>query len=96
MKSFKTVCYTHLLLYFHQRTYSYVKEGFDLPTLDAMILATPRSDVVQACGRILRFNTRLSPTIIDVVDEWFIGKAQFNKRKVYYERSGFVLSTTNG
>ena len=72
-------------------TYSYVKEGFDLPTLDAMILATPRSDVVQACGRILRFQTSLSPTIIDIVDEWIIGRAQSNKRRVYYEKSGFTL-----
>ena len=76
-------------------TYSYVKEGFDLPTLDAMILATPRSDVVQACGRVLRFQTSLSPTIIDIVDEWIIGRAQFNKRRVYYEKSGFLLTTTN-
>ena len=75
-------------------TYSYVKEGFDLPTLDAMILATPRSDVVQACGRVLRFQTSLSPTIIDVVDEWIIGKAQFNKRKIYYDKSGFSVNNT--
>ena len=34
----------------------------------------------------------LSPTIIDVVDEWFIGKAQFNKRKIYYEKSGFTVN----
>ena len=75
-------------------TYSYVKEGFDLPTLDAMILATPRSDVIQACGRVLRFQTRLSPIIIDIVDEYFIGRAQFNKRKIYYDRSGFTVNNT--
>ena len=75
-------------------TYSYVKEGFDLPTLDAMILATPRSDVVQACGRVLRFETSLSPTIIDIVDEWIIGRAQYNKRKIYYENSGFSVNNT--
>lgn len=72
-------------------TYGYVKEGFDLPTLDAMILATPRSDVVQACGRVLRFETSLSPTIIDIVDEWIIGRAQYNKRRLYYEKSGFTV-----
>ena len=76
-------------------TYGYVKEGFDLPTLDAMILATPRSNVVQACGRVLRFETSLSPTIIDIVDEWIIGRAQYNKRRLYYEKSGFSLSTNN-
>ncbi len=29
------------------------QEGLDIPSLDALVLATPRFDVVQACGRIL-------------------------------------------
>jgi superfamily II DNA or RNA helicase len=56
------------------------KEGIDIPSLDALVLATPRSDVVQACGRILHGKTSLSPVIADVVDNWFIGKAQFKKK----------------
>ena len=72
-------------------TYSMAKEGLDIPSLDALVLATPRSDVVQACGRILHGKTPLSPVIIDVVDDWFIGNAQFNKRKTYYKKAGFTM-----
>ena len=72
-------------------TYSLAREGLDVPTLDALILATPRSDVVQACGRVLRETTKMSPVIVDVVDKWFIGTAQFRKRRIYYENAGFVV-----
>lgn len=72
-------------------TYGLAKEGLDIPTLDTLILATPRSDVVQACGRILHGKTQFSPIIIDIVDEWFIGTRQFYKRKVYYDKAGFTI-----
>ncbi len=73
-------------------TYGLAKEGLDVPSLDALVLATPRSDVVQACGRILHGKTELDPVIVDIVDQWFIGKAQFNKRCIYYKSSGFQVS----
>ena len=63
-------------------TYSMAKEGLDIPSLNALVLACPRSDVVQACGRILHGKTELSPVIVDIVDQWFIGKAQFKKRTI--------------
>ena len=71
-------------------TYSMAKEGLDIPGLDVLVLATPRSDVVQACGRILHGKSK-NPIIVDIVDQWPIGKAQFNKRKAYYEKSGFTV-----
>mmetsp|Transcript_7064 Transcript_7064/g.20682 ORF Transcript_7064/g.20682 Transcript_7064/m.20682 type:complete len:427 (+) Transcript_7064:1900-3180(+) len=71
-------------------TYSLAKEGLDIPTLDTIILASPRSDVVQACGRILHGKTEFCPLIVDIVDQWFIGIAQYQKRKTYYNKSGFT------
>ena len=76
-------------------TYSLAKEGLDIPSLDAVVLATPRSDVVQACGRILHGKTAHSPIIIDIVDQWIIGRAQFNKRKIYYDKAGFTVVSYN-
>lgn len=72
-------------------TYGIAKEGLDVPSLDALVLATPRSEIVQACGRILHGKTKNSPVIVDIVDQWFVGRAQFNKRKKYYVESGFTL-----
>jgi len=73
-------------------TFHLAKEGLDIPTLDALVLATPRSDVVQACGRILHGKTSNTPVIIDIVDQWPIGRAQYNKRKAYYNSSGFTIN----
>ena len=72
-------------------TYSMAKEGLDIPGLDALVLATPRSDVVQACGRILHGKSK-NPTIVDIVDQWPVGKTQFNKREAYYDKSGFTVT----
>lgn len=72
-------------------TYSMAQEALDIPSLDALVMATPRSSVVQACGRILHGKTSLPPTIVDVVDQWFVGRAQFNKRMIYYKAAGFTV-----
>jgi superfamily II DNA or RNA helicase len=74
-------------------TYALATEGLDIPTLDTLLLATPKSDVVQATGRILRegFGKLNGPVIIDMVDSFSIFYAQFNKRKAFYTRSGFDL-----
>lgn len=70
-------------------TYALTSEGFDLPRLSALVLATPSSDVTQATGRVLR-NPLQSPVIVDVVDAFSpITYAQFAKRKAFYKKSGF-------
>ena len=71
-------------------TYSMAKEGLDIPALDSLVLACPRSDVVQACGRILHGKSR-RPVIVDIVDQWVIGKVQYAQRRAYYDRSGFTI-----
>ena len=71
-------------------TYSMAKEGLDIPHLDTVVLATPRSDVVQACGRVMH-GKATNPVIVDIVDQWYIGVAQLNKRKMYYRTSGFTI-----
>lgn len=51
-------------------SYSYFSEGTDIPTLDTAILASPRSNVMQAIGRILRvLEGKKEPVIFDIVDE---------------------------
>lgn len=73
-------------------TYAMAKEGLDIPGLNALVLASPRSDVVQACGRVLHGRSK-SPVIVDIVDQWYIGRAQFNKRMAYYSKSGFTIAS---
>jgi superfamily II DNA or RNA helicase len=50
-------------------TYTYMSEGTDVPFLDTAILCSPRSNVSQAVGRILRkVEGKKEPVIMDVID----------------------------
>ena len=68
-------------------TYALTSEGFDLPRLTGLVLATPASDVEQSCGRVMRGSS--SAVIVDVVDQWGLCHAQAAKRRAFYARSGF-------
>ena len=44
-------------------------EGMDVPALNTVILASPKSDVQQSVGRILRRTDHpVVPTVVDIVD----------------------------
>lgn len=67
-------------------TYSMCKEGFDVPTLNTLLIATPRPDVDQIVGRILRVEKSqrtIRPLILDVVDTAF--RRQFQERLSLYK-----------
>lgn len=73
-------------------TYAFCAEGVDIPTLDTAVYVTPRSDVIQTTGRILRKNKdKQTPMVIDFVDQPFVFRNQFEKRKGYYETLGAKL-----
>lgn len=65
-------------------TYGIFKEGVDCPELDTLVMATPKVDVVQSVGRILRRKNANVPLVVDFVDSLGPLKAQFYKRKRYY------------
>lgn len=71
-------------------TYALTSEGFDLPRLSTLVLATPASDVVQAAGRVLR-NPEQPALIVDLADDFPIAYAQLAKRKSFYKASKFVF-----
>lgn len=60
--------------------YSMGKEGLDVAGLDALLVA--RSDCVQACGRVLHGNSK-NRILVDGVDRWSMGKAEFTTRSIY-------------
>ncbi len=70
-------------------TFALAQEGLDIPKLDTVILATPKSDVKQAVGRILRGKTQNCPIVFDVVDTWSVFNAMSRKRRVIYEQLSF-------
>lgn len=72
-------------------TYQASGEGFDVPDLDTLILATPKSDIEQAVGRILRQKNANEPIVIDIVDSFSIFKGQFYKRKKFYKANEYKI-----
>jgi superfamily II DNA or RNA helicase len=75
-------------------TYSMAAEGLDIKTLTTLVMATPKSDIVQAVGRILRVN-HSEPLVIDIVDPHDIFKNQFNKRKSFYKKQKYNMIRSN-
>jgi len=73
-------------------TYQASGEGFDVPELDTLILATPKSDVEQAIGRILRQKNVNEPLVLDIIDNFSIFKGQYYKRRKFYKLKEFKLN----
>lgn len=72
-------------------TYALTSEGFDVPRLNALVLATPASDVEQSCGRVMRGSAAAGALIYDVLDDWGVCWAQHAKRKAFYIKTGFTV-----
>ena len=72
--------------------------GLDIPTLDTVILASPKSDIQQSVGRILRETPgkKNAPLVIDVVDSWGFMPSIFYKRKRVYKEGGFLINESVG
>jgi hypothetical protein len=75
-------------------TYAMAAEALDIPSLTTLILATPKSDIVQSVGRILRTKHK-QPLIIDIIDQHDCFLNQFNKRKTFYNEKNYKIIRTN-
>lgn len=78
-------------------TFSMAAEALDIPTLNAEFLITPKTDIEQAVGRILRAKHATShPVIYDIVDTHEIFQKQFLKRKAFYKKQNYkIIETTS-
>ena len=73
-------------------TYAMCKEGFDVPTLNTLIMATPRPDIDQIVGRILRVEKSartVHPLVVDIVDPQF--RRQFQERNGLYKKRSYTV-----
>lgn len=77
-------------------SFSMCSEGLDIPTLNAEFLITPKTDIVQIVGRILRAKHSFSyPIIYDFIDTHDVFQRQWIKRKAYYKKQNYKIIGTN-
>jgi superfamily II DNA or RNA helicase len=77
-------------------SYSQSSEGLDIATLNAEFLITPKTDIVQVVGRILRAKHAFSnPIIYDFVDSHDVFQRQWLKRKAFYKKQNYKIVGIN-
>lgn len=74
-------------------TFAMAAEGLDIPTLNAEFLITPKTDIEQSVGRILRAkHATAKPIIYDIVDSHDVFKKQYLKRKRFYKKQNYKIT----
>jgi superfamily II DNA or RNA helicase len=78
-------------------TYSMAAEGMNIPRLNTLIFTSPRSDIEQSVGRILRLrpeDRKFVPLVIDYVDSHTPLMRQYiNARLKFYKKNTYVVKT---
>jgi superfamily II DNA or RNA helicase len=75
-------------------TFSMAAEALDIKSLTSLLLASPKSDIVQAVGRILR-EKHSNPLVIDIVDSHEVFQNQFKKRRAFYNQKNYRIFRTS-
>ena len=74
-------------------TYSMASEGLDIKSLTTLIMSTPKTDIQQSVGRILR-EKHGQPIIVDIIDSHEPFKNQWKKRRSFYMKEKYKIMYT--
>jgi len=80
-------------------SYAMAEEGLDIDKLNTLILATPKRNIVQSIGRILRKPIKdgdLNPLIIDIVDQFSMFDRWGGTRRKYYDKNKYNIDYYKG
>lgn len=72
-------------------TFSMTSEGFDIPTLNTLFLSTPKSNIEQSVGRILRRSSDIPPLVVDIYDNHGLLEGMYRKRIRFYKKNGYAI-----
>ena len=76
-------------------TYSMASEALDIKTLTTLIMATPKTDIEQSVGRILR-QRHSNPIVVDIIDQHEPFIRQWYKRRNFYKKHNYqIIQTTS-
>jgi len=71
-------------------TFSMCSEGLDIKTLTTLIMTTPKTDIEQTVGRILR-EKHSEPIVVDIIDHHDPFQKQWKKRKTFYMKENYKI-----
>jgi superfamily II DNA or RNA helicase len=74
-------------------TYSMASEGLDIKSLTTLIMSTPKTDIQQSVGRILR-EKHGQPIVVDIIDSHEPFKNQWKKRRAFYMKEKYKIMYT--
>jgi superfamily II DNA or RNA helicase len=75
-------------------TYAMAAEALDIKTLSTLVMATPKTDVEQSVGRILRAKGQ-NPIVVDILDTHDYLRRQWNTRKTFYRKCMYRIVSTD-
>ena len=71
-------------------TYAMAAEALDIKSLSILVMATPKTDITQSVGRILRVRHD-NPIVVDIVDHHDIFQNQWKQRKTFYRKCNYRI-----
>ena len=72
-------------------SFSMASEGLDIHDLNALVMTTPRKEVEQTIGRILRKVHEIQPIVIDIVDQLPSFSRQGIFRRKFYKNNEYLI-----
>ena len=71
-------------------TYAMAAEALDIKTLVSLVMVTPKTDITQSVGRILRVKHE-KPVIVDIIDKHEIFQNQWAQRRRFYKKCNYRI-----
>jgi superfamily II DNA or RNA helicase len=71
-------------------TYAMAAEALDIKTLSTLVMITPKTDITQSVGRILRMKHD-NPIIVDIIDSHDVFQKQWLQRKRFYKKCNYQI-----
>jgi len=71
-------------------TFAMAAEALDIKTLSTLVMVTPKTDIIQSVGRILRVK-HANPIVVDIVDAHDMFRKQWVQRRRFYKKCGYRI-----
>jgi superfamily II DNA or RNA helicase len=75
-------------------TYAMAAEALDIKSLNTLVMVTPKTDIIQSVGRILRTQGD-GKIVVDIVDTHEVFQNQWKKRRAYYKKCNYLIRQTD-